>query len=92
MAAAGLAFVGKGSHMVSAGQDAAICFWTVSTESAEKFSVERCARLHTAYAGGAQPAQQLPVNVRACSLSSLLAEPPERQPALRGALRACIPP
>ena len=74
---AGLAFVGNGKHLVSAGRDASVCFWSPSVDSGEKFIAERMARLQAAYEGGTAPHAGSPVLVRQllhllCSSSKLL--------------------
>ena len=61
---AGLAFVGNGKHLVSAGRDASVCFWSPSADSGEKFVADRMARLQSAYEGGKAPHARSPVLVR----------------------------
>ena len=61
---AGLAFVGNGKHLVSAGRDASVCFWSPSADSGEKFIAERMARLQPAYEGSTAPHAGSPVLVR----------------------------
>ena len=79
--AAGLAFLGDGKHLVSAGNESALCIWVVSPESPEKFVLQRYVRLQTAYVGGAPPAPQVPLKVRRAppSLSHTLPPAPPAQ-------------